>query len=149
VAQADGELSVLAVDGGRIAVRSADGVRLLTAAGKTLRDFAVEATAATLSGTYLALRTADAVEVYDTGSGRLMTRLPVAKAVSLEDLEGSILVTASGTTATLRRLADGRTVTLRTDGAAKAKLTAAGLFLAGTHRVTFLPLRDVLRRLGG
>jgi hypothetical protein len=149
VAQADGELSVLAVDGGRIAARSDNGVRLLTAAGTTLRDFPVEATAAALSGAYLALRTADAIEVYDTGSGRLTNRLRVAKAVKLDDLDRGILVTASGATVTLRRLADGRTVTLRTDGAAKAKLTAAGLFLAGTHRVTFFSLPNVLRRLGG
>jgi len=40
-------------------------------------------------------------------------------------------------------------VTFRTGGAAKAKLTAAGLFLAGTHRVTFLSLSHVLRQLGG
>jgi TolB protein len=149
VAQADGELSVLAVDGGRIAARSGDGVRLLTAAGKTLRDFPVVATTAALSGAYLALRTADAIEVYETGSGRLTNRLRVAKAVRLEDLERGILVTAAGATVTLRRLADSRTVTLRTDGAAKAKLTTAGLFLAGTHRVTFLSLPHVLRQLGG
>jgi Tol biopolymer transport system component len=149
VAQANGELSVLVVDGGRIAARTDNGVRLLTAAGKTLRDFPVEATGAALSGANLALRTADAVEVYDTGSGRLTNRLPVAKAVRLEDLERGILVTVSGATVTLRRLADGRSVAFRTDGAAKAKLTAAGLFLAGTHRVTFLSLPYVFRRLGG
>ena len=149
VAQADGELRVLAVDAGRIAARRDDGVRLLNAAGGVLRDFPVPATAAALSGNRLALRTADAVEIYDTGSGQRTERFPARKAVSLQDLEGDILVTASGKTVTLRRLGDGRTATLRTDGPAKGKLEQPGLFLAGAHRVTFTPMHTVLRRLGG
>ena len=149
VARSDGQLLVLAADGKRIVARTDDGVRLLSASGSVLGDFPVEATAAALSGTRLALRTGSAVEVYDTGSGELAKRLPVADAVSVADLRGDILVTTSSSTVTLRRLADGRTFALHTDGAAKAKLTDRGLFLAGTHRVTFMPLRDVLRRLGG
>jgi WD40-like Beta Propeller Repeat len=149
VARADGQLLVLAADARRIVARTDDGVRLLSAAGKTLQDLPVEATAAALSGTRLALRRADAIEVYDTGTGQLTRRLPVAKAVTLADLGGDILATSSGTTVALRRLPNGRTVTFRTDGPAKAKLTKAGLFLAGTHRVTFIPLNDVVRRLGG
>jgi hypothetical protein len=41
------------------------------------------------------------------------------------------------------------TAVLHANGAAKAKLTEAGLFVAGVHRVTFMPMQDVLRRLGG
>jgi hypothetical protein len=149
VARSDGQLLVLAADGRRIVARTDDGVRLLSASGSVLRDFPVEATAAALSGTRLALRTGSAVEIYDTGSGELAKRLPVANAVSLADLGGDILVTTSSSTVTLRRLADARTFALHTDGAAKAKLADRGLFFAGTHRVAFMPLRDVLRRLGG
>lgn len=148
VAQADGRLTVLAADAGRIVARTDDGVRLLAAAGKTLRDLPVAATAAALSGNRLAVRTAAAVEVYDAGSGRRTDLFPVSKAVTLEDLEGDILVTASGETVTARRLGTGHTATFRTAGRAKAALEEPGLYLAGTRRVTFTPMREVLRRLG-
>ena len=149
VAKADGELSVLAVDTGRVAVRTKSGVRLLTESGRVLRDFTVKASAAALSGKRLAVRRADAVEVYETGSGQVTGRFPVAKGVRLEDLEGDILVTASGAAVTLRSLANGRTITIRTRGTARAQLESPGLFVAGAHRVTFTPMRAVLRRLGG
>jgi hypothetical protein len=148
VARADGQLLVLAVEGARIAARTDHGVRLLSIAGKVLRDFPVAASAAALSGAHLALRTASAVEVYDTGTGRLTSRLPVPKAVTLADPDGDILVTTSGETVTLRRLGDGRTTTIRTRGAAHAQLEAIGLYVTGAHRVTFTRMRDVLRRLG-
>ncbi len=148
VARADGRLTVLAVDAARVAARTDDGIRLLSVAGKALRDFPIAATAGALSGNRLALRTADAVEIYDTGTGQRTDRIPLAKAATLEDLEGDILVTASGDTVTLRRLGNGRTLTLRTDGRAKAALERPGLYLAGARRVAFTPMRDVLRRLG-
>jgi TolB protein len=148
VARADGRLTVLAVDAARVAARTADGVTLLSMAGKALREFPVAATAGALSGNRLALRTADAVEIYDTDTGRRTERIPLAKAATLEDLEGDILVTASGDTVTLRRLGNGRTLTLRTDGRAKAALERPGLYLAGARRVAFTPMREVLRRLG-
>jgi hypothetical protein len=148
VAKADGELSILAVDTGRVAVRTKSGVRLLTESGRVLRDFTVKASAAALSGKRLAVRRADAVEVYDAGSGQLTARFPVAKGVRLEDLEGDILATASGTAVTLRSLGNGRTITIRTRGIARAQLEPPGLFVAGAHRVTFTPMSTVLRRLG-
>lgn len=148
VAQATGELTVLAVDAGRIAARTDDGVRLLASAGTVLRDFPVNATAAALSGTRLAVRTADAIEVYDEGSGRQLDRIPVARSVRLEDLQGELLLTASSTALTIRSLADGRTTTVRTVGAARGQLEAPGLFAAGTRRVAFIPMAEVLRRLG-
>ena len=148
VAEADGALSVLAADAGRIAARTDEGVRLLTATGKVLRDFPVIAKAAALSGNRLALRTADAVEVYDVGSGRRTDRFVVGKAVTLQDLEGDILATAGVKTVSLRKLGNGRTVAFGTVGPAKAALEKPGLFLAGSHRVTFTPMQDVLRRLG-
>jgi hypothetical protein len=148
VAMANGELTVLAVDAGRIAARTDHGVRLLTSRGGRLRDFPVtKATAAALSGNRLALRVPNAVEVYDTGTGELMKRFGVARSVRLEDLEHGILVTASGRTLTLRSLRDGRTATLRKRGIAHGQLEPSGLFIAAGRRVTFTPMSDVLLRL--
>jgi hypothetical protein len=147
VAKADGELSVIAVDAGRIAVRTETGVSLLTAAGKAVREFDVTARQAALSGNRLAVRTADAVEVYDTDSGQPAARFPAASNVRLEDLDGDILVTALGQTVTLRRLGDGRTTTIRAGGTAHAQLERPGLFVGGGRRVTFTPMSDVLRHL--
>ena len=62
------------------------------------------------------------------------------RATSLEDLRaaGRLVVHV-----------DGHTLALHTDGTAKAKLTDRGLFVAGARRVRFMPLDDLLRRLGG
>jgi hypothetical protein len=147
VAQANGELSVLAVDAGRIAVRTESGLRLLTADGDVVQEFDLRPSAAKLSGNRLAVRTADALKVYDIDSGRLVARFPAARGLRLEDLENDILVTASGRTVTLRRLGNGRTRTIRTGGIAHAQLERPGLFVAAGRRVTFTPIRDVLRRL--
>jgi WD40-like Beta Propeller Repeat len=148
VADAQGELTVLAVDRGRIAVRTEAGLRLLAADGRTLRELAVRARTAALSGSRLAMRTADAVEVYDIDSGLRTARFAVAPSASLEDLEGDILVTAAGGTVTLRRLGDGRTATIHTHGVARAQLEPPGLFVGAGRRVTFTPMSQLLRRLG-
>jgi hypothetical protein len=149
VAKADSELTVLAVDAGRIAVRAESGIRLLTAGGRVLQDLPVRATAAALSANRLAVRTRDAVEVYDTGSGNLTARFVAAKGLRLQDLEREVLVTARGSTFTLRRLGDPRTSTIRVNRTTLARLEPAGLFFtAGAHRVAFMPMREVLRRLG-
>jgi hypothetical protein len=148
VAKADSELSVLAVDAGRIAVRTETGLRLFTAAGRALRDIDVKPQAAALSGNRLAVRTASAVEVYDTENGDRLDQLSVPKAVRLEDLDGDILVTAWGGTVTLRRLGDGSTTRIGAGRTGLAQLERPGLFVASGRRVTFIPMRDVLRRLG-
>jgi hypothetical protein len=146
VAEAEGELSVLAVDAGRIAVRTESSVRLLTAGAAVLQEFDLTARAAALSGNRLAVRTAVAVEVYDIDSGQLAARFPAARHLRLEDLERDILVTASGRAVTLRRLTDGRARTIHAGGIAHAQLEPPGLFVAAGRRVTFTPMRDVLRR---
>jgi hypothetical protein len=148
VAKADSELSVLAVDAGRIAVRTETGLRLFTAAGRVLRDIDVEPQAAALSENRLAVRTASAVEVYDTQNGDRLDRLSVPKAVRLEDLDGDILVTAWGGAVTLRRLGDGSTTRIGAGRTGLAQLERPGLFVASARRVTFMPMREVLRRLG-
>jgi hypothetical protein len=149
VAKADGELTVLAVDAGRIAARTKAAVRLITASGQLLREFPVKARAAALSGKRLAVRTAAAVTVYDTDTGELLNRFPAANSVRLQDLDRDILVTASNGTVTLRRLGASRKTTLRPGGTAFAQLEPAGLFVAADRRLTFTPMRDVLRLLGG
>ena len=148
VATADGELSVLGVDAGRIVVQAESGLRLLSAGGSVLQEFDVRARSAALSGNRLAVRTANAVEVYDTSSGQRTAQFPAASALKLQDLDRDILVTALGGTVTLRRLGDGRTSTIRAGGTALAQLESPGLFVAGDRRVTFTPMRDVLRQLG-
>jgi hypothetical protein len=151
IASADGELAALAVDAGRIAARTDQGVRLLTASGgRLLRDLPVaKVRAAALSGNQLALRVPGAVEIYDTGSGELVKKYPAQAKARLADLEGDILVTAMGRIVTLRRISDGRSATIRARGWAHAQLEEPGLFVAGARRVTFTPLAGVQRMLGG
>jgi hypothetical protein len=148
IARSEGELTVLAVHGRRMAVRADRGVLLLGRTGGVLRTFDVAARTAALTDTRVALRTADAVEVYDLASGDLVQRFAAARDVRLEDLERDVLVTASAGTLTLRRLGGGRTVTFHTGGVARGQLEPAGLFVSGARRVTFLPMREVARRLG-
>ena len=147
VASADGELTALAVDDGRIVARTETGLSLLTARGTVLQEFDVSASSAALSGNRLAVRTADAIEIYNTGSGRQTARLPAARQLKLQDLDRDILVTAAGKTVTLRNLSNGRTSRIRAGGTALAQLERPGLFVAGGRRVTFTPMRDVLHRL--
>ena len=147
VAMEEGELSVLAVDAGRIVARTEIGVRLLTAAGRVIQEFDVNASSAALSGNRLAVRTADAVEVYDTGSGRQTVRLPAARQLRLQDLDRDILLTTTGTRVTLRKLGNGRTSTIQAGSNARAQLEPSGLFVSAARQVTFTPMRDVLRRL--
>jgi hypothetical protein len=152
VARANGEFTVLSVDAGRIVARTDHGVRLLTASGARIRDFAVEnVRGAALSENRLALRVPGAFAVYDVGSGELVRSFPAegsARLDRLEDLQDGILVTAMRRTVTVRRVSNGRNLTIAARGKAYAKLESAGLFVAGGHRVTFAPMADVLGRLG-
>jgi hypothetical protein len=147
VADAEGELRVLAVNAGRIVARTDTGTRLMTKDGALLRDFPTRATVASLSGHRLALRTARAIEVYHTHSGQLVTRIAAKRGVRLEDLERDILVTAAGRKVTLRSLATGRTSTIRAKRTAHAQLERAGLYVGAGSFVKFTPMAKVLRRL--
>lgn len=135
---------------GSIAARTESGIKLLTGAGDVVQEIAVTGLEkAALSGKRLAVQTANAIEVYDTDTGQLSARFASLSGVRLEDLDRDILVTASGGTVTLRRLGDGSTTTIGAGRPAFAQLEPSGLFVAGSRRVTFTPMRDVLRRLGG
>ena len=147
VAHANGQLTVLSADAGRIAAQTDHGVRLLTRGGARVRDLPVEdVRAAALSGNQLALRVPGSLQVYDTGTGELLKTFPVggsARLDRLEDLDHGIVVTAMGRTVTLRRVGDSRTATIRARGVAHAQLEPSGLFVAGARRVTFTPMRQV------
>jgi len=149
IVKLDGTLRVLAVDGRRIAAATDGGINLFNENGASIKTFPVEAEAAALSGNRLAVRTESAVEIYDAGSGQLDRRLRTQAGLRLQDLEGDILVTCNGGTITLRKLSNDRTTRIRTGGVAFAQLERPGLFAAGAGRLTFMPMRDVLRRLGG
>ena len=148
VLKADGERRVLAVDARRIVVGTESGVDLITARGGLLREFPVEdVSAASISAKRLALQSAAGIEIYDTNSGE---RTAHYQAAHLEDLEGDILVTAAGSTVTLRRLGgNGRATRIHVGGAAQARLEPPGLFVATRRRVTFTPMQEIRRRLGG
>jgi len=151
VARANGELTVLSVDTGRIVARTDHGIRLLTSTGGRLHDFPIEKVrAAALSGNRVALRVPGAFEVYDTGSGELVKSFPAegsARFDRLEDLDDEVLVTAKGRTVTLSRVSDGKHTAIQVNGQAHAKLEAPGLFLAGGRHVRFMPIAAVRRRL--
>ena len=125
---------------------SASEVRLLTPDGRVLSRFVVAANGAALSGNRLAVDGPGGISVYDTDSGRRVAHVdPVG---DLADLDGGILVTETAAEVTLRRLADGRRTTFAVQGTAHAQLERPGLFLAGARGISFVPRRDILRRLG-
>jgi hypothetical protein len=149
VARANGELTVLDVDAGRIAARTDHGVRLLTGTGRRLLDVPVtNVSGAALSGNRLAVRVTGSFQIYDTGSGELLDTIPAQSRERIEDLKRGILVTANGKTVTLRRLGRSGTTRLQAAGYAHARLERAGLFVAGGRRVTFTPMAAIRRRLG-
>jgi hypothetical protein len=148
VAEATNELTALAVDASRIVVRTGDGVSLITPSGRHVRDLPVRKVQdAALSGDQLALRVKDAIEIYDTRTGEIVKKFPVAGLDRLEDLENGILVTTVRRVVMLRRVSDGRSARIRARGIAHAQLEPSGLFVAGARRVTFTPMRGVLRLL--
>ena len=148
VATAHGRLTVLDVDAGRIAARTDKGVRLLTGAGRRLLDVPIKnVSGAALSANRLAVKVPGSLEIYDAGSGELLTTIPTQSGDRLEDLKAEILVIANGKTVTLRRLSDGHSAPLHAAGYARARLERPGLFIAGGRRVTFTPMADVRRAL--
>jgi Tol biopolymer transport system component len=146
VAKLDGEAHVLAVDAGRIVVGTPTGVEVLTVDGRVVRSLPFGPDAAALSGNRLAIETIEGVDVYDIRSGRRTARF--SRLSDLQGLQGDILVAAPAEGVILRRLDSGRTITIAAGSGDRARLERPGLFLVGAHRITFTPMRDVLRRLG-
>ena len=147
VAKIDGTATVLAVDSTRIVVATSTGAEVLTTGGRVVRSFPVTPKAAALSGGRLAVETDDAIDVYDVASGRRTAHF--RDATDLQDLEGDILVAAPSAGVILRRLGTGRAITVAAGTGVSAQLERQGLFVAGEHWITFTPLRELRRRLGG
>jgi Tol biopolymer transport system component len=147
IATAKGPLDLLTVDAGRIVVATAREVRLISARGRVLRRFAIRADAAALSGTRLAVEGPTGITVYDIVSRRRVEHFAPREA--LAGLEAGILMTESTGGVTLRRLADGRRIALRVPDEGRAQFEPPGLYVATGHRITFTPMRKLLRRLGG
>jgi WD40 repeat protein len=145
ITKAAGAVALLAVDAGRIVVGTETEVRVVDARGRALRAIPVRPDAAALSGDRLAVRVSGGVEVYDVPSGMLVARF--AQLGRLVDLESDVLVTAKGGEIELRRLSNGRSLTIRASGG--AQLERPGLFVADGRRITFTPMAEILRRLGG
>ena len=146
VADAEGELRVLAVDAGRIVVASASGTTVFDADGLVVRELAVRAEAAALSGKRLALETSAAIELYDLRSGHLSRRYTSFS--DLKALVGDLLGADSGGGYTVRRISDGRRTLFSPLGdEGIAQLDARGLFRAGGRRIVFTPMAEILRRL--
>jgi hypothetical protein len=151
VARADSELTVLAVDAGRIAVRTQNGVRLYTAAGRVLFDLEIEikpVVAAAISGNWLVVRDSDGFLIYDARTGKPDSSLVGLEGIRLEDLQRGLIVTAQDSAIRVQRLGSGLTSVIRANRPVFGQLESPGLFIAGSRRVTFTPMREVLRRLG-
>jgi WD40 repeat protein len=147
VAKIDGEAHVLAADVGRIVVRTPTEVEVLTVAGRVVRSLPIAPDAAALWENRLAVETSEGIDVYDIRSGRRTARFPTLS--DLQDLVDDILVAAPAEGVVVRRLGSGRTITIAAGSGDRARLERPGLFLVRAHRITFMPMRDVLRRLGG
>jgi hypothetical protein len=138
-------LDVLAVDAGRIVVRSAARTTVYDADGRIIRDLPFGGAAA-LSGDRLALKTVGAIELYDLRSGRRMRRYTSFS--DLEALEGDLIGTDSGGGYMIRRISDGRRTMFQPLGdEAFGRLDERGLFRAGGGRIVFTPMREIRRRL--
>jgi Tol biopolymer transport system component len=145
VAKFDSEAHVLDVDAGRIVVETPTNLEVLTPDGRVVRSLPFTGTAA-LSGTRLAVGSIAGVDVYDVRSGRRTARFSGLS--DLQDLEGDILVAAPADGVILRRLDTGRMITLAAGSGDRARLERPGLFLVGDHRIAFVPMREIRRRLG-
>jgi Tol biopolymer transport system component len=146
VAKIDGEAHVLDVDAGRLVVGTPTDLEVLTVDGRIVRSLPLGPDAAALSGNRLAVETIEGVDVYDIRSGRRTARFSGLS--DLQGLEGDILVAAPAEGVVLRRLDTDRSITIAAGSDDRARLERPGLFLVGAHRITFTPMREILRRLG-
>jgi Tol biopolymer transport system component len=153
-----GGLTVLSVDGGRIAVERSDGPIEIVGASGTLErtlPFPRDAVhAAALTGTTLAVDEGPAVAVYDITTGKLEHTWPKPSSEKLTDAAGGIAITLAGRTIHLLKLSDGLSTTLTPPGSGgtHAQIEPAGLYYSYTlpgnprpGRVAFVPMRTVLR----
>lgn len=143
-------LQPLAVDGGRILVRHADGsLELLSLDGSVLETFDVPSLDATLAGDDLVVRVQGELRDYSVSSGELLHAWPFPDVPrpTLDDAARGIVVYTRDYVVHLLRLRDGADVTL--PGATAAELTDAGLFYAYVGedpwpgRISFVPFKKL------
>ena len=149
VAEATSELTALAVDAGRIVVRTGAGVSLITPTGGHLRDVPVERCAMRRSRGINSPCAFPARWRSTTHGPANWSEVPASAPRPARGFENGIFVTAMRRGVTLRRVRDGRTARIRARGIAHAQLEPSGLFVAGARRVTFMSMRGVLRLLAG
>ena len=146
------------VSGRLIAIREPDAVSILDDQGKLVRVFPFgtdEVERAVLDGDRLVVARGGVLEVYDARSGRAELQRTAPAGYRLTDADGGVAVLVSRTTIVLRRLADGRTTTLKPGrGPVFAELEPQGLYYSnatagGGGRVVFVPRAEIVRRLGG
>jgi len=173
IAEANGPLQPLAVDGGRIVVLRGDrSLELWDASGQTLRAFPFTSEpplAAVLGGRSLSVLVQGRLDTYDTQTGALLHSWPLpdvpsggrcrsvgeqCPAVRLELVAAAkgLVLYVVDRTVRLLRLSDGRDVAVAR--AAAADLTPAGLFYASAFggiypgRVRFIPYAELPLRAG-
>jgi hypothetical protein len=149
VARASEELTVLAADSGRIAVRHRSGaIELLRATGELLTRFPAGPPArVVLQGAQLAVQRGTSLEVYDTRSGALIEEHALqGTAPRLQDLQAGIAIYVANARVRALRLSDGKDVVIVRGGV--AQIEAPGVFAALKRQVTFVPKALVLKKLG-
>ena len=153
------------VDAGRVLTVGRNGnVRLLSTRDHVLRSWKLARgiVNARLRGRELAVQHRRSLDVYDTSTGAKTQTLPLASDGGsrpfLLDVQGDLVVYATGGAIHLVRLSDGRDVALDLPGAAPwldARLEARGLFVTWNQmfnprpgRMAFVPMRAVLQGFG-
>jgi Tol biopolymer transport system component len=152
-----------AVDAGKVLTVARNGlVRILSTSGSVLRSWSLGEGIVTgrLRGKTLAVQRGTTLDTYDTATGaHTRTRSLAADEgpAFLLDVQGDLVVYATGGAVHLLRLSSGRDVALRLPGAAPtldAHLEPAGLFVSWNKiydlrlgRLGFVPLRVVNARL--
>ncbi len=150
------------VDAGRVLTAAPNGlVRLLSTRGGVLRTWRLRRgiVNARLRGRTLAVQHDVSLDVYDAATGAKRQTRPLASDEGLRpfllDVQGDLVVYATGGAIHLLRLSDGRDVALDLPGAAPwldARLEPTGLFVTWNQmyahrpgRMAFVPLRTVIQ----
>jgi hypothetical protein len=175
--QPSGELSVLALGAGRVAVRTMTGsVEVLSATtGAVMRTYHYApdlVRAAALDANYLVVLRDGLLDVHKLGADESVRTVPLPLAASygpaspppeiggkgppaltpkltLEDVGSGLAVYVFDRAVHVVRLADGRDVVVArpSSGPVHAQAQATGIWIASAHRVTFMPIAQVRRRL--
>lgn len=154
IGSSEEELTVLAVDDGRILVDEGGAALVVRdASGTALRTFSFPDgfRGGALEGSDLVVQTASAVEHYDVDTGALLHAWPVAADARLENVQSGTAAYVAGTEVHLLRLADGAENTIEAAaGPVHARIEAPGLFYSSTAsdteypgRLTFVPLSEL------